>query len=198
MATAPKIFFVGRDRRLSQALASALEGAGYVVTRPTTRRRLSLSSRLGADIVAQESSAARAPRPPTGLGLGRGKVKQAVEGLSLLELLGGGGGRAGRQSRLVVFEAEPAKRRAAGSNTRNGTHHMPPVVPTTLRGLRQRVGKTQLEISREMPISQSQLSRLEGRHDHLVSTLRKYVKALGGEVEVMAVVDGARFVLRDV
>jgi hypothetical protein len=76
--------------------------------------------------------------------------------------------------------------------------HATASVPSTLRALREHVGKTQNEISRAMPMSQSQLSRLEGRHDHLVSTLRRYVEALGGEIEVVALVDGTRFALRDV
>jgi hypothetical protein len=82
----------------------------------------------------------------------------------------------------------PAKRRTQAVAT----------VPSTLRALREHVGKTQIQISRAMPMSQSQLSRLEGRRDHLVSTLRRYVEALGGEIEVVALVDGTRFALRDV
>lgn len=67
-----------------------------------------------------------------------------------------------------------------------------------LRGLRESVGKTQDEIARKTSISQSQLSRVEGRRDHLISTLRRYVKGLGGEIEVCAVFDETRVVLRDV
>jgi DNA-binding XRE family transcriptional regulator len=69
---------------------------------------------------------------------------------------------------------------------------------TNLRGLRESVGKTQEEIARRIAISQSQLSRVEGRRDHLLSTLRRYVQGLGGEIEVCAVFDGTRVVLRDV
>ena len=69
---------------------------------------------------------------------------------------------------------------------------------TNLRGLRESVGKTQEEIARRIAISQSQLSRVEGRRDHLISTLRRYVRGLGGEIEVCAVFDGTRVVLRDV
>jgi predicted transcriptional regulator len=67
-----------------------------------------------------------------------------------------------------------------------------------LRGLRERLGKTQEEIARRTSITQSQLSRVETRRDHLMSTVRRYVRALGGEIEVSAIVDGTRIRLRDV
>ena len=69
---------------------------------------------------------------------------------------------------------------------------------TNLRGLREGTGKTQAEIARRTAMSQPQLSRLESRKDHLISTLRKYVRALGGEIEVMALIRGRRISLRDV
>jgi hypothetical protein len=47
-------------------------------------------------------------------------------------------------------------------------------------------------------VSQPQLSRVEGRRDHLVSTLRKYIRALGGDVAVVAQIGSQRIVLRDV
>jgi hypothetical protein len=47
-------------------------------------------------------------------------------------------------------------------------------------------------------VSQPQLSRVEGRRDHLVSTLRKYVRALGGDVKVVAEIGRIRVGLRDV
>lgn len=68
----------------------------------------------------------------------------------------------------------------------------------TLRGLRESAGKTQGEMARKVSMTQPQLSRLEARHDHLISTLRRYVRALGGEIEVIARVKGARVILRDV
>jgi hypothetical protein len=69
---------------------------------------------------------------------------------------------------------------------------------TNLRGLREGAGKTQAEIARRTAMSQPQLSRLESRKDHLISTLRKYVRALGGEIDVVALIGGRRISLRDV
>jgi transcriptional regulator with XRE-family HTH domain len=51
---------------------------------------------------------------------------------------------------------------------------------------REVAGKTQGEIAAVVEMTQGQLSRLEHRDDHLVSTLRRYVEALGGELEVVA------------
>jgi predicted transcriptional regulator len=68
----------------------------------------------------------------------------------------------------------------------------------SLRTLRESVGKTQSEVARVASMTQPQLSRVEGRRDHLISTVRKYVEALGGDVDVIARVGGRLVVLRDV
>jgi transcriptional regulator with XRE-family HTH domain len=61
-----------------------------------------------------------------------------------------------------------------------------------LRSLREAVGLTQEELAQRVAITQSQLSKLERREDYRLSTLRRYVTALGGELEIVAVVDGKR------
>ena len=68
----------------------------------------------------------------------------------------------------------------------------------SLRTLRESVGKTQSEVARDASMTQPQLSRVESRRDHLISTVRKYVEALGGDVDVIARIDGRSIVLRDV
>lgn len=55
-----------------------------------------------------------------------------------------------------------------------------------LKSVRELLGKTQVEVAKAVEISQGQLSELERRDDHLLSTLRRYVEALGGELEVIA------------
>jgi predicted transcriptional regulator len=67
----------------------------------------------------------------------------------------------------------------------------------TLRALRQELDLTQTEVSQAAAMSQSELSRLEGRDDHLTSTLRRYVEALGGRLEVTAVFGKRRIKLTD-
>ena len=67
-----------------------------------------------------------------------------------------------------------------------------------LQQLREHARKTQGDVARQAAVTQPQLSRIEGRRDHLVSTLRKYVRALGGDIEVIAEIGAQRIVLRDV
>jgi DNA-binding transcriptional regulator YiaG len=67
----------------------------------------------------------------------------------------------------------------------------------TLKDLRRQLALTQVELGRALAMSQSELSRLESRGDHLTSTLRRYVEALGGELEVTAVFGERRVKLTD-
>ena len=55
-----------------------------------------------------------------------------------------------------------------------------------LKAIRELAGKTQVEAAAAIGISQAQLSRTEAEGDHRVSTLRRYVEALGGDFEVIA------------
>ncbi len=66
-----------------------------------------------------------------------------------------------------------------------------------LRALREAVGLTQEELAKRVEVTQSQLSKLERREDHRLSTLRRYVEALGGRLEVVAVVEGKRIRLSE-
>jgi predicted transcriptional regulator len=82
-----------------------------------------------------------------------------------------------------------------------GKRVRPPVKPKggmNLQQLREHVRKTQGDIARKAAVTQPQLSRIEGRRDHLVSTLRKYVRALGGDIRVVAEIGVERIVLLDV
>jgi plasmid maintenance system antidote protein VapI len=56
----------------------------------------------------------------------------------------------------------------------------------TMRELRALAGKSQVEVAEAMGVAQAEVSRLEGRADTRLSTIERYVKALGGEVEVVA------------
>ena len=61
-----------------------------------------------------------------------------------------------------------------------------------LRRVRQ---LTQVELSRTMQRPQSTISRIEREGDMLLSTLAAYVEALGGHLEINAVVDNQRIAL---
>jgi predicted XRE-type DNA-binding protein len=55
-----------------------------------------------------------------------------------------------------------------------------------LSELRRLAGKSQRQVAEVLGIKQPSLSKLEKQSDMQVSTLRKIVKALGGELEVLA------------
>ncbi len=67
----------------------------------------------------------------------------------------------------------------------------------TLKELRQNRELTQAALSQTAAMTQPELSRLESREDHLTSTLRRYVEALGGRLEVTAVFGNRRIKLKD-
>jgi hypothetical protein len=60
------------------------------------------------------------------------------------------------------------------------------ILEEDLRGIRELAGKTQVEVAAVLEMTQGKVSAVERREDHLVSTLRRYVEALGGELEVTA------------
>ena len=69
----------------------------------------------------------------------------------------------------------------------------------TLRELRKRLDITQVELAAELGIGQEGVSRLERRNDALVSTLRKAVEAMGGDLRLIAdLPDGGRVELSDI
>jgi DNA-binding phage protein len=68
----------------------------------------------------------------------------------------------------------------------------------TLQELRRGLAMTQVDVARTAEMTQSELSRLESRGDHRISTLRRYVEALGGQLEVSAVFGGRRVKLTEV
>jgi len=55
-----------------------------------------------------------------------------------------------------------------------------------LQDLRKSRNVTQVEVANAMSVEQAAVSKLERREDMYVSTLREYVKALGGELKLVA------------
>jgi transcriptional regulator with XRE-family HTH domain len=55
-----------------------------------------------------------------------------------------------------------------------------------LQELRKARQVTQVEVAKAMNVEQAAISKLERREDMYVSTLREYVKALGGELKLVA------------
>jgi Helix-turn-helix domain len=79
-------------------------------------------------------------------------------------------------------EVEPVRVLGRGLRAARGVH-------LTLRTLRDAVGKTQVDIAKQSQMDQADISRLEARSDFedcQVTTLRRYVEALGGSLELVA------------
>jgi transcriptional regulator with XRE-family HTH domain len=55
-----------------------------------------------------------------------------------------------------------------------------------LSEVRKQLGFTQTSVAKAMGVSQSALSQLEAQDDLQLSTLRRLVNALGGELDVVA------------
>jgi hypothetical protein len=60
----------------------------------------------------------------------------------------------------------------------------------SLRALRLAARKTQKELARKLGVEQSHISRLEQRSDMYLSTLRAYVKVMGGELDLVVRLPG--------
>ena len=61
-------------------------------------------------------------------------------------------------------------------------------VHLTMRALREAAGKTQVDVAAASQINQADISRLESQtdfDDYQVSTLRRYLAALGGQLELV-------------
>lgn len=56
----------------------------------------------------------------------------------------------------------------------------------SLRDLRKARAKTQVAVAKELGINQEGVSRLEKRSDLMLSTLRNYINAMGGELHLFA------------
>jgi DNA-binding XRE family transcriptional regulator len=56
----------------------------------------------------------------------------------------------------------------------------------TLRDLRIAASQTQEELAQALGVRQDTISRLEQRSDMLLSTMRRYVEAMGGQLDLVA------------
>ncbi len=60
------------------------------------------------------------------------------------------------------------------------------LVEMPLHELRDAMQKTQTQLAAVLLVNQSTISKLERRTDMYVSTLRSYIEAMGGELEILA------------
>src|SRR6266852_1463254 len=56
----------------------------------------------------------------------------------------------------------------------------------SLRDLRKAMSKTQTVVAKKLRVGQDSVSRVEQRADMLISTLRLYVNAMGGQLDLIA------------
>lgn len=88
-------------------------------------------------------------------------------------------------------ETEPVRVLGRGLRAQRG-------VRLTMRVIREAAGKTQVDVAAESQMDQADVSRLESREDFddcQVSTLQRYVTALGGNLELVAAFGNKRIVL---
>lgn len=93
--------------------------------------------------------------------------------------------------RRAQVEREPVRVLGRGLRAERGVH-------LALRSVREATGKTQVDVARESQMDQADISRLEGRADFddcQVATLRRYLAAIGGELELTARFGNKRIVL---
>jgi DNA-binding transcriptional regulator YiaG len=60
----------------------------------------------------------------------------------------------------------------------------------SLREIRKAMGKTQVAVAKRLKVGQDTVSKIETRTDMLISTLRGYLQAVGGELELVAKLPG--------
>jgi hypothetical protein len=88
-------------------------------------------------------------------------------------------------------ETEPVRVLGRGLRAQRG-------VRLTMRVVREAAGKTQVDVAAQSQMDQADVSRLESREDFddcQVSTLQRYVTALGGNLELVAAFGNKRIVL---
>jgi transcriptional regulator with XRE-family HTH domain len=56
----------------------------------------------------------------------------------------------------------------------------------SLRDLRKALDRTQVEVARHMGVGQDTISRYEQKADMMLSTLERYVRAMGGRLRLVA------------
>ena len=96
--------------------------------------------------------------------------------------------RPSKASLEEIPELDPSRAKVVGRGLKTGRRF-------DLRSLREAFDKTQSDVARAAEMTQGDVSKLEARDDIELSTLSRYVGALGGKLEVAAVINGRRYLL---
>jgi len=95
----------------------------------------------------------------------------------------------GRKLDQVISSLPKARREAIEKRAKAISEAM---VQASLQELRQAAEKTQAQIAASMGLAQNAVSQLESRADLRLSTLRRYVDAVGGTVTVVVELKGGK------
>lgn len=82
--------------------------------------------------------------------------------------------------------SELRKRMTPERRAKNKTRAQLMLLHLTLAELQESLGVTQDDMSKDLDVVQSALSKLESQDDIQVSTLSSYIKALGGSLKLVA------------
>ena len=96
--------------------------------------------------------------------------------------------------REIEMQEEPVRVLGRGLRAQRGVH-------LTLRTLREAAGKTQVDVTGLSQMDQADISRLESREsfgDCQVSTLQRYLSAIGGRLEIVAAFGDKKIVVTGV
>jgi Helix-turn-helix domain len=85
-----------------------------------------------------------------------------------------------KPARLVQEKSGPPRRTRVVASSRAPWTELP------LQRLRQTRARSQQQLAEALDITQPEISKLEHRTDLYVSTLRRYVKAMGGVLKITA------------
>src|SRR5688500_8576746 len=87
--------------------------------------------------------------------------------------------------KTLEAKMSPERRARVDRAAREGIRE---IISMQLAELRKAEGMTQAELAAAAEMAQGELSKAERRDDHLVSTLRRIVEGLGGELRITAVI----------
>lgn len=120
--------------------------------------------------------------------------------LTRVEVKGEGATRARRIADKFVGDGEFVRARLA-TDRRGPGRAAGKRLELDLEGVRKAFAKTQVDVATASGIQQADVSRLENKESYdevLVGTLRRYARALGGELELVVVApNGARIVVAE-
>jgi len=86
----------------------------------------------------------------------------------------------GRDLNDIIAELPPARRARIDARYKKMKQEV-----ESLRELRQLAGKAQADVATALKIKQPSVSKIEKQADMYLSTLRSYVEAIGGELELV-------------